>query len=166
VIGDEAAAVVGSVTTISALPAVGALAVSEIKAVEISNGTTTNGTGLEIAAGVPGFCTSTMSVPDVDTSDGLSAVAHWPAVAQVVARGDLFNKIVDAAFPLPAIKFTPWITRGKPSTAPAITLEGRIVSMTGPLVIVTVAAADFVLSAWLVAVIIIALGDGADVGAV
>jgi hypothetical protein len=93
-------------------------------------------------------------------------MAHWPAVAQVVARGDPFNKIVDAALPLPPTKFTPWMTRGKPSTAPAITLEGRIVSMTGPLVIVTAAAADFVLSAWLVAVTVIPLGDGADLGAV
>jgi hypothetical protein len=48
---------------------------------------------------------------------------------------------------------------------PAITLEGRILSITGPFVIATVAEADFVGSATLVAVTEIALGEGAAVGA-
>lgn len=47
-----------------------------------------------------------------------------------------------------------------------MTLEGRIVSITGPLVRATVAAADFVGSAWLVAITEIAFGEGAAPGAV
>jgi hypothetical protein len=44
-------------------------------------------------------------------------------------------------------------------------LEGRIVLIAGPLVSATVALADFVESATLVAVSRIAFGDGAAVGA-
>jgi len=50
--------------------------------------------------------------------------------------------------------------------APAIALEGKITSMVGPDVTAMVADAVFVLSATLVAMIEIAFGDGAIVGAV
>jgi hypothetical protein len=49
--------------------------------------------------------------------------------------------------------------------APAITLEGNNCSIVGPLVTATAALADFVESAWLVAVTAMALGDGAFAGA-
>ena len=87
-------------------------------------------------------------------------------VAHVVARATPLRRITEPASPLPATKFKPWTDSGKPSTAPAITLEGKIVSMVGPDVIAIVAEADFVLSAWLVAMIDIAFGEGATVGAV
>jgi hypothetical protein len=47
-----------------------------------------------------------------------------------------------------------------------VTLEGSIDSIVGPLEITTVAVADLLVSAWLVAVIAIALGEGAALGAV
>ena len=56
-IGDDAAAVVGSTTTMFFPSASGVPELSEIVSSETSNGTITNGTGLESAAGVPGFCT-------------------------------------------------------------------------------------------------------------
>jgi hypothetical protein len=55
---------------------------------------------------------------------------------------------------------------GNPSTAPATTLEGRIASIVGPLVIEIAALAFFVESAALVAVTVIAFGEGAAAGAV
>ena len=68
--------------------------------------------------------------------------------------------------PLSATKFKPWTDSGKPSTPPAITPEGKSASMVGPDVIAIVAEAHFVLSAWLVAMIEIAFGEGATAGAV
>ena len=56
-IGDDAAAVVGSTTTMFFPSASGVPELSEIVSSDTSNGTITNGTGLESAAGVPGFCT-------------------------------------------------------------------------------------------------------------
>ena len=55
---------------------------------------------------------------------------------------------------------------GKLSTAPASTLEGRIFSMAGPLVSAIDAEADFVGSAWLVAINGDRVRRGSDVGAV
>jgi hypothetical protein len=74
-------------------------------------------------------------------------------------------KIIDAPLPLPAAKFAPCSSSGKLSAAPAITDDGRITSIIGPLEIASVAAADFVGSAWLVAITEIALGFGAAAGA-
>lgn len=88
------------------------------------------------------------------------------AVAQVVLRGAPFKRIVDAELPLPATKFAPRSASGKLCTAPAMALEGSSNSITGPLVSATVAEADFVGSAWLVAITEMAFGEGAAVGAV
>jgi hypothetical protein len=96
---------------------------------------------------------------------GFRAVAQEVGVEHVVLRATPLRIITDAPAPLPATKFTPCTTRGKPSTAPAITLEGRITSIAGPLVIAMAAEADFVGSAWLVAVTEMAFGDGGIVGA-
>ena len=87
------------------------------------------------------------------------------AVGQAVARAVPLMRIEEAAAPEPATKFTPWSDSGKLSAAPAITLDGSITSIVGPLVMATVAVADFVASARLVAITEIALGDGATVGA-
>ena len=83
----------------------------------------------------------------------------------MVVRGSPLSRIVDAVFPLPATKFAPCTSNGMLSTAPAIALDGRSMSIIGPLVSATVAEADFVASAWLVAVTEIAFGEGAAVGA-
>lgn len=139
---------------------------SEIEAAEVSNGRITNGTGLESASSVPGFRTLIVIVCAVVTSEGARATAHWPDEEHVVARGTPLSNRTDAALPLPGAKFTPRTINGKPSTAPAVTLEGSVDSIVGPIEITTVAVADLLASAWLVAVIVIALGEGAAFGAV
>jgi len=96
----------------------------------------------------------------------LSDVVHAVVDAQAVLRAAPSSRITDAEFPLPATKFTPSTSSGNDSTAPAITLDGRIASIAGPLVRVIVAEADFVESAWLVATTEIAFGEGAALGAV
>lgn len=64
------------------------------------------------------------------------------------------------------VKFSPLTASSKLCCAPAMMLEGEIVSIVGPEVIATVAvpASDGVTT--LVAVIVIAFGDGAVAGAV
>lgn len=91
---------------------------------------------------------------------------HCVALAQVVARGLPPKRITEAAPPLPAAKPSPWAASVKLFAAPPITLEGSNRSIVGPLVTATVAVADFVGSAWLVAVAAMALGEGALAGAV
>lgn len=86
--------------------------------------------------------------------------------AHVVVRGAPLMRITEATLPLPVPKFSPCTSSGKLSTAPAITLDGRITSIVGPLVIAIMADADFVGSAWLTAMTEIALGEGAEAGAV
>jgi hypothetical protein len=164
-IGEEAAAVVGSTTIRSFPDAVGCAEVSVIAPTETSNGTTTNGTGFDSAGGLPGFWICSVSVPATATSDGFKTVVQADVEAQVVLRAAPLTRIAEAALPLPATKFPPWTDSGKLSTEPAITLEGRICSITRPLVIDTVAEADFVGSAELVAITEIAFGDGAPDGA-
>jgi hypothetical protein len=163
--GAEAAAVVGSVTMMSVPFATDSVAVREIMLSETSNGTTTSGTGFESIPGAPGFCTSIVRVVGDSTSAGFSAVAQLVAEVHVVPRGVPLIRIVEAVVPLPATKFCPDSARGKPSTAPAMTLEGRILSITGPLVSAIVPAADFVGSTELAAITEIALGEGAADGA-
>ena len=99
------------------------------------------------------------------TSEGFSDVVQAAVVAQVVARAAPLKRITDAELPLPATKFAPFTSKGNASTAPAMTLEGRRVSMVGPLVMATVAEADFVESATLVAMTAMPLGEGAELGA-
>src|ERR1700722_8955087 len=105
-------------------------------------------------------------LPGDCTSARLSAVAQPVVVAQVVPRATPLIRIVEAVAPVPGMKFRPCTASGKLSTAPAKVLEGSMTSMTGPLVMATVADADLVGSATLVAVIEMALGEGAAVGAV
>ena len=87
------------------------------------------------------------------------------ALGQAVARAVPLMRIEEAAAPEPATKFLPCNVSGKLSAAPAITLDGSITWIVGPLVMATMAVADFVASARLVAIMDIALGDGATVGA-
>ena len=164
-IGEDAAAVVASTTTMSFPVATGSPGVSEIVPTETSNGTIANGTGFESAGELPGFCTCTVSAPAAATSDGFSTVVQANVVAQVVVRAAPLIKITEAALPLPATKLVPCTASEKPSTAPAIALDGRSTSIVGPLRTATVAEADFVGSAALVATTEIAFGDGAAPGA-
>jgi hypothetical protein len=161
----EAAAVVGSVTVMSIPFATAFAAVREIMLSVTSKGTMTRGTGFESIPGAPGFCTSIVSVLADCTSAGFNAVAQLVAEVQVVPRGVPLIRIVEAVAPLPATKFCPESASGNPSTAPAMTLDGRMTSITGSLVSAIVAAADFVGSARLVAITEIALGEGATGGA-
>jgi len=107
-----------------------------------------------------------VSVPADCTSAGFSPVAQLVAAAHVVPRGVPLIEMTDAAPPLPATNPLPCTCSGKLSTAPAKTLDGKITSMVGPLVIATVPLADSLALAWLVAVTVIAFGEGAEVGAV
>lgn len=99
------------------------------------------------------------------TSDGLSSVLHVVVLGHVLEREIPLMRMEEAALPDPGTKLFPAIENGKLSTAPAITLDGRITSITGPLVMATVAVADFVPSARLVAITEMAFGEGATVGA-
>ena len=86
--------------------------------------------------------------------------------AQVVLLGVPLSRITEAEPPLPATKLAPCTAIGKLSTAPARTLDGSSVSMTGPVVSATAGTdTDPEEFAWLVATTVIALGDGAKVGA-
>jgi hypothetical protein len=145
---------------------VGDPAVNVIVSRETSKATTTNGTTFESAPGVPGFCTCSVAVAADSTSAGVSAIEHSVADWHVVLRAVPLNSISDAPLPLPATKFTPSTLSGNPSTAPAITLDGSTTSIAGPLVNATIAVADFVASAALVAVTPISFGEGALLGAV
>jgi hypothetical protein len=93
-------------------------------------------------------------------------VAQLVTAAQVVPRVTPLIEMADAALPLPATNPLPCTCSGKLSTAPANTLDGKITSIVGPLVIATVALAESLLLAWLVAVTVTAFGEGAAVGAV
>ena len=61
-------------------------------ATDASNGTMTNGTGLESAALGAGFWTCSVSVAALCTSDGFRAVAQVIVVAQVVPRGGAIDQ--------------------------------------------------------------------------
>ena len=107
-----------------------------------------------------------MNVADVCRSAGVSAIAQLVAVEHVVGRATPLRRIADPVLALPGTKFNPCTDTGKPSMAPAIALDGKITSIVGPEVMAIVADADFVLSATLVAMIEMAFGEGATVGAV
>ncbi len=125
-IGADAAAVVGSGTVITMEAADGCAVESASAATDESNGMITNGTGFESVPLGPGFCTCTVRVAAVCTSEGFSAVAHAELVGQLVPRGVPLSRMVEAAPPLPATKFKPCTASGKLSTAPDKTLDGRI----------------------------------------
>lgn len=93
-------------------------------------------------------------------------MAQLVTAAQVVPRAVPLIKMLEAALPLPATNPLPCTASGKLSTAPANTLDGRMISMVGPLVMATVALAALLASAWLVAITVTAFGEGARVGEV
>jgi hypothetical protein len=163
-IGELDAAVVGSVATNWIELIVCCAKLSCNPEAELASGTTMKGTGLESAP--LGFWTWTVNVPAETTSDGLIGVAHEFAVGHVVARALPLIKMIDADAPLPATKLSPSSSRGNPSTAPALTLDGKIVSMVAPLVIATVAVNVCGGVESSVAITEIAFGDGALEGAV
>ena len=163
-IGELDAAVEGSAATTLIELIVCCAELSFNPEAEISIGTTTKGTGLESAP--LGFWIWIVNVPAEARSDGLSGVAHEFAVGHVVARALPLIKMIDADAPLPATKCSPSSSRGNPSTAPALTLDGKIVSIVAPLVIATVAANACGGVEASVAITEIAFGDGALDGAV
>jgi hypothetical protein len=139
--------------------------VSEMAATEVSSGRITKGTGLDSTLVPARFLIWMVRVPGDWTSARVSAVAQEVELVQDVARGVPLTKMDDAVRAIPVTKFTPCTASGKPSTAPAKTLEGSRTSMTGPLVTATVAAADLLGSAVLVAMTAMAFGAGALLGA-
>ena len=161
----ETAAVVASTTVMSFFTAVGCEGLSAMTSSEASNGTTANGTGLERSAGAPGLEIWRVKAAAVCRSAGVRTIAQAVAVEHVVGRALPLRRIVEPVPALPGTKFNPRTDTGKPSIAPAIVLDGRITSMVGPDVMAIIADADFVLSAWLVAMIEMAFGEGATVGA-
>lgn len=87
-------------------------------------------------------------------------------VGQFVVRGKLLISICELPLVVVGMKLRPFTASRKLCCAPAITLEGRTVSIVGPDVTATVAAAVREGFAALVAVMRIAFGDGATAGAV
>jgi hypothetical protein len=87
---------------------------------------------------------------------------HDVVDAQVVTRAFPATKIVDPGPGLDGIKLLPDTASVKPPDVPAYALDGDKFDMFGWLEIVTVAVADRVLSAMLVATTSIRSGEGAD----
>src|ERR1700685_4163946 len=131
-----------------------------------SNGTTTRFTGFESVAGAPGICTCTVTLPAVATSLGLIVVVQLSGLRQTLSRAAPSIRITGST---PAVVETnprPFNASVKLDATPAITLDGSICSMLGPLVIVSTAVALAPGSDALVAVSAIAFGEGALPGAV
>ena len=165
--GDGVApAVVGSVTTMFSPVARGERLVSAITPGEISEVKITRETGFESAGTAPGFSTCTEMTPAVAISAGKSVIVQRPEVGQFVVRGEPFTRICDDPLDVVGTKLSPCTANKKLFGAPAMTLEGRIVSMTGPDSSATVAVAEVDGLATLVATIEIAFGEGATPGAI
>ena len=99
-------------------------------------------------------------------SDAGSVAVQFPSELQMVVSAVPFTRIAEAPAPRPATKPAPFTASVKSAATPAITLDGKICSIAGPLVIATVAVPDCDRSAKLVATTEIAFGDGAASGAV
>src|ERR1700722_2692841 len=131
-----------------------------------SNGTTTKFTGFDSVVAAPGICTCTETVPAAATSLGLMVVVQLSGLKQTLSRGVPSIRITGIT---PAVVETnpkPFNARVKPEATPAITLDGSICSMLGPLVIVSTEVALTAGSATLVAMRSISFGEGALSGAV
>ena len=87
--------------------------------------------------------------------------ADWHSVLRVLPA----IRTVEPGPELVAVKLAPATLNVKPA-APAVALEGRSDSTTGPVVIVTLADADLLTSSLLVADTLSVFGEGATAGAV
>jgi hypothetical protein len=126
--------------------------------------TTTSETGFE---SVPsGFWIWRVTLPAAATSLGLMVAVQASEEAQVVARPLPFTRSVEPGPGLDTAKFSPVASSVKESSSFAVTLEGAIASIVAAVAIATVAEPDCAGSSWLVAVTVIALGEGAWAGAV
>lgn len=86
-------------------------------------------------------------------------------VGQFVVRGELLMRSCDEPLLVVGMKLRPWTASRKLLCAPATMLDGRIASITGAETNATVAVPASDGFATLVAVTLIALGDGATAGA-
>lgn len=86
-------------------------------------------------------------------------------VGQFVVRGELLMRSCDVPLLVEAMKLSPWTASRKLFCGPAMMLDGRIVSITGAEVSATVAVPASDGFATLVAVTVIAFGEGATAGA-
>jgi hypothetical protein len=157
-------AVVGSMAVISCEPATGWLGESEITAADAPAAATTRASVFDCAP--PGFCTETLTVPAEATSAGAIVTVHAVALAQAVFRA---APSIITWLPGPGLvgtKFIPVSESVKLLPSPAVTLSGASDSMAAAEASATVALAVCVGSSLLVAVIVMALGLGAEEAAV
>src|SRR5579862_164351 len=101
-----------------------------------------------------------------ETSPGCNVIVQRRVVWQTVLRGEPLMRIVEAEGPVLAEKPAPTAARVKLEATPAITLEGRICWILGPLLMTIEAVPEALGSAALTAFRVIEFGDGASFGAV
>src|SRR6185437_11200886 len=102
-----APAVVSSGTRMSLPKADVDVPLSAIAPGKLAAGRITNGTGLESASGVPGFCISTESEPAAATSEGCRVMVQRLSVGQFVVRGELLMRSCDMPLLVEAMKLSP-----------------------------------------------------------
>lgn len=106
------------------------------------------------------------SSPATATSEGCSTIVQRLTVEQFDVRGESLTRSCDDPLPVVATKLRPFTASAKFCCVPAITLEGKTVSIVGPDVIAAVAVDTSAGFASLVAVMRMAFGEGAIGGAV
>src|ERR1700688_4766872 len=150
-------------TTMSLPVAEGAPGVRAMLVAVDGGAATMNETILDVAP--LGFCTTTLKFEVLARSDELSVTEQFAADWHSVLRVLPAIRTVEPGPELVAVKLAPAILNVKPA-APAVALEGRSDSTTGPVVMVTVADADLLTSSLLVADTLSVFGEGATAGAV
>jgi hypothetical protein len=113
-----------------------------------------------------GFSTCTDKFAATERSWEVRVVEQSPALAQTVVRGAPPIKIVALCVEGLTAKLPPSTRTVNPPAAPASVLAGRMAVIAGAVEIVTLAAPVREASSELVAVIAMASGDGAEMGAV
>src|SRR5258708_5307298 len=155
--------VLTSTTTMSFPALVGALGVRGIAPVPEPGATTMNVCVLESEPS--GFCSCTDRFPANCRSAASIDVMHWLLDGQVVALGLPATRTVEPGPGEEGEKLLPETSRVKPPAEPAYALVGAREKMAGPLVIVTVAVPDWLMSSELVATTSLKSGAGAAAGA-
>lgn len=156
--------VVGCTAVTFSAPATGSLGERVTTAAELLDGITTR--GREFDCEPSGFFASMDTVPAVATSAAEIVTVHVVELEQVVVHALPFTSSVVPGPGLLDAKLYPVTAIVNLDAAPAVALAGeRSLSATAE-VSATVAVADCVGSAWLVAVMVMELGLGAVEGAV
>jgi hypothetical protein len=156
--------VLKSATTIFFPVAVGAPGVREIAPPPELAVSTTKFVKFEIAP--PGFVIHTKRFPADCKSPADSEVVHSVLSGQIVVRAVPATKMIDRGPGLDAAKLLPATASVNPPADPAFALNGASDAINGPVEMVTVADAVWLVSIRLVATTLMRLGDGANAGAV